>query len=221
MTLLFRDDFSSNDFSHAENGVTWDVSSPKCTVVSNRGNGNSNCVRFSYFYGGSGHPDNNSSPELSFDLGGLYDELTWEWDMYIPAGGEEDGNIQYDQYNADGSSSNNKLLRVWDVSDNDDDELGFSTNGSTEGGLTRGFFEWDDGSGMGNKRDPYPNGDKVYGDPLFTAADRGTWVTVKVYLKKSQLPDGSDGEAKIYRNGQLIKETSLSDINFPQSLHFR
>ena len=197
--LLFSDNFSSGDLSKTENGFIWGAPSNTSVSTLNPLSGTYSLL-FDFQYTVAG--------EQRFDMGSLYNELTFEYEIYIPDGTESWGGLIYDHYNSEGGASdNNKWHRLWDTNteSGNDEKVGASTRASDTTGLSKLSAEWDDDTtGVTGQTPP-----SAYQD-FITAADRGTWIKLKFYYKSATVAN-NDGVLKFYKDDVLIM--SKTDVN--------
>lgn len=180
-TAFFTDGFSSGDLTHAEGGASW-LASTNTSVQSGRGNPG---YALQYTFSTSAA----TIAEQRFDLGALYNELTIEFDIYIPNGAEPWGGAAYSHVNA--SPSNHKFFRLWGTDYADKEKIGASL--FYESGYSEIGPEWDTGGGIGQK---LPHG---YG--FISLSDLGKWMAVKIYIVAAT--STTMGTMKIWKNGTL------------------
>ena len=201
-TLIFSDDFASGDLSKTENGFIWGT--PKSTSASTfNPKSGSHSLLFDFGF--------QAAAEQRFQLGAGYSELTLEWDQYFPDGTEGYGGLIYDNYNSDGSSSNDKFLRLWGTDYASPEKVGASTT-IGDGAFRRQYAEWNDGGGMGWQ------GFDTTTDAFLSTAERGTWVKFKTYYKMASAAN-NDGVVRFYKNDVLLYERTTVDNYSAGSSH--
>jgi hypothetical protein len=213
---FFTDGFESGDRSYTENGTLW-LAGTNTSVQSGRGNPG---YSLQFAFTGTPDADNpaNAIAEQRFEFGQLYQALTVEFDLYIPAGTETWGGAAYTHRTATSGGSNNKFYRVWpgngsEPSPNDTynepGKLGLSL--LPEGLYSRLYCDWDsvdDGLGQTQRGTP-ANG-------FINASDLGTWVSVKVYFYHAQ--NASERSSiRVWKNGMLvINENAINNYRADQ-----
>ena len=194
--LIFSDGFESGDMGHSENGFIWKT--PKNTSVSSwNSKSGTQSLLFSFGY--------RDRAEQRFQLGAGYDELTLEWDQYFPDGTESYGGLPLDNYNSDGSSANDKFLRLWGTDYGSPEKVGSSTSPANSGSLRQQYAEWNaQPRGMGWQ------GFDTVADNFLSTTDRGSWVKFKTYYKHASAAN-NDGVVRFYKNDVLLYERTTVD----------
>lgn len=175
-----------------ENGARWTASERAAVTDWNSKSGKYSLL-FDHAY--------QRMAEQRFDLGRSYTSLTIKFDMYIPDGNESYGGLTYDRYNTDGSSSNNKFLRIWDSNpySGNPEKIGASTSPSAANGIAQHYTEWNSGDGMNWQ------GQDTAKQGVITVQDKGQWVNFEAYYKHATASN-DDGVVKFYKNGELLYE---------------
>jgi hypothetical protein len=195
---FFTDGFESGDLTRTENGASW-AGSTNTSVQASRGNPG-HALQYAFSTSAA------TNAEQRFDLGALYTELTITFDLYIPNGLEAWGGAAYSHQNT--APSNHKFFRLWGATYDDQEKIGASL--FYEAGYSELGPEWNTGGGIGQK---LPHG---YG--FITAADKGTWIAVKIYIKAATA--SSLGDMRIYKNGTLwVDATGTMDSYETGELH--
>lgn len=181
--VIFQDDFSGGNLSKTQSGAQWGPN-VSVSVVSSPSIVNENSARFSY--DGSSDLSKDAFSELRFDLGKLYPELWLQFHLHVPA--------NYEHRDAQGTD-NNKILRLWGASYNDNEKLGLSTwLGSS--GSSQMIADWNrQGQGIGPKGQAYSS--------FITSADRGKWMKVRVQVIAAS-SSTRPGTIKVWKNDELV-----------------
>lgn len=181
--VIFQDDFSSGDLSKTQSGAQWG-SQVYVSVVSSPSLSSDNSARF--YFKGSSDLSEDAFSELRFDLGKLYPELWMQFYLYVPE--------NYEHRDAQ-STDNNKFLRLWGSSYNDNEKLGLSTWLGSSGG-SQMIADWNrQGEGIGPKGETYSS--------FITSSDRGKWMKVRVHViaaKSATTP----GSIRVWKNDELV-----------------
>lgn len=203
LTTIFTDTFASGDFTHTENGVTWQdrVNVSVITNFSPAG-ATGNCVRF--FWGDGVSP---GSAEMRFDLGGDYNEVEISWDQYFPDGAEIPTRGPIVERTATG---NNKLLRLFGGENFAETAPRFGSETfeqAVPAGDEQSNLEADLGAGITGLA-----GTEVL--DFLSDTRRGVWFNIRIRFKAETGAGAADGEAEFYLNDVLIASaTGLSTFN--------
>lgn len=189
--VLFSDGFESGDFSHKENGGSWN-SIEKVSVSTTQVRSGKYAAKFHF----AGNTDLSADAwsELRFDVGKLTTEFWMQYDLYIPS--------NYKHRNPSGPA-NDKFFRLWGNDYNDTEKVGAST--FPNGGYSSLSGEWDDkvlGLTNGGGMTAYPPQTSV----AITSTDVGKWVTYKIYVKAAT--SSTTGTLKIWKNNTLILDAT-------------
>lgn len=194
---FFTDNFASGDFSYDNAGNKWYSHTAAVTINNTFGYaGSSNCAEF----------DVNSDAELRFVFAGFHDELWIVWVMWFPSGAE----IPYIGPRWESfdtiipPSKNNKLLRLIGGAPFADQTprrgietfLG-SPTGDEEISIEASLSSFSPG-GIGDIPKSFNNGKNFPTDP-----NRGAWIPLKVYAKKSTTGATTDGIMQFWVNNEL------------------
>lgn len=209
LPTIFQDDFSSGDLSHVDSttGVKWASATNTAVSTQNPAPGKSHSLMFTW----AGNPSPGQSiAEQRFDLVNPYTELQFDYDIYFCDGTEGFGSAAYTVRN-NGTSTNNKFLRLWrgNRSDGNDGygdfytKFGGSLDRSTSparyyneyGKDSGGVGEW--GANTGSE----PDARGI--DPLISSADLGKWTHITVYVK-SATSANNDGVLTLSKNGVVV-----------------
>lgn len=219
LPIIFSDDFSSGNLSHVDpSGVKW-ASSGNTTVNSqNPYPGKS----FSLVYTFSGNAvGGQTTAEQRFDLGAgnKWKELQFDYDMYFPNGTEGFGSAAY-TVRANGTSTNNKFLRVW-AGNRTDGNDGYNTffvkwgasldRSST--GAARIYGEYGKNQGGVGEFGSGSGPDAGGADPFVATSDLGTWIHVTVHIKAATAAN-NDGVLTISKNG-IVKTNATNLPQYP------
>jgi len=148
-----------------------------------------------FHFTGNSDPSADAWSELRFDLGKLTPEVWVKYDLYIPA-----------NYSHRGTGNNNKFLRLWGNTYGDYEKIGLSTwTNLVADGYSRLSADWNStGGGIGEGGQSSSN--------AIAAADRGKWVTFKIYAKA---PTASAyGTIKVWKNDVLIIDDTSQVNNY-------
>jgi hypothetical protein len=191
------------------NGFLWnDAANVTPQLVSRYGGTKS--ARFRYPAQAVDSGDANS--ELRFNLGGLYKEVTIEFDLLIPS--------NY-QHRNEASSDNNKFFRLWGSTGANDgydspEKIGASLWPTAVAGTSNSVSslqpDWNlNGQGVG------PKGQ--FDDDFVNATDLGQWRRVKIYCKHATAAN-NDGVLKIWKDGVLVSNnTAMQNYNASATDH--
>lgn len=213
---LFYDSFESGDMSATNgDGFSWANNNRTSVVTAERvvwNNGpqdtaapagsdwtchhGDHCLRFRY-------PALEAWSEQRFDMGAAYPEVWIRYWIRVPT--------NFVHENPTGSSANNKWFALW--------MDGYSQHGDgptivwnfwpQEGGSSQFTFSL-------SQEDPStePGHHAGYEDFMVAPDDRGRWMQVVLYAKRSSAPGQADGEARIWRRWEgetthtLLSETT-------------
>jgi hypothetical protein len=199
-TVLFSDSFESGSFNATQNGIRW-TDKPNVDVTSVISRNGSRSARFK-----QGTPAGDGDwAELRFGGMAQLKEVFLQYWLYMPSGAESP-NVGTKV--AARNNANDKFFRLFAESYAQPPEVGASTWGGMLG--REYFYSYDNGTvlGMGQGEPPYP---PKYA--LFTDANRGRWVRVRIRAKVSG-PDNRSGVIQLWIDDALaINSTDLH--NYP------
>lgn len=182
--VLFEDDFESGTFGKTVVAASTSTTArwgdrPSVAVVQTRPKAGRYSAQFHF----ANDADGDAWSELRFDLGKLNNAVWMQYDLYIPA-----------NY-AHRPSGNNKFFRLWGADYGDQEKVGASTwDIDSGGGICRLNGDWNTGPGMGEHG--------AGSTPFIAAADLGTWMTIKIYVKAATAT--TNGTLNIWKNGTLV-----------------
>lgn len=185
-----EDNFDSVDGSvggvtPSNSGASFWGSSNKCTIKDALGSNAApnvsppNSMRFRFPAG------SDAFAEQRFSLSGEKTEITIIFDMHIPA----------NYHHPSAGASNNKFLRIWRDSYDDNEKLGGSFHAENAGGvISKISVEYQESptKGMGKKETA----------PFILDSDLDSWLAIKIYARAAT--DSSDGKYEIWKNGVRI-----------------
>lgn len=218
LPVIFQDDFATGNLTHVDSttGVKWASSANTSVLSQNPYPGKSFSLR--YVFAGNASPG-QATAEQRFDLVNPYTELQFDYDLYFPNGSEGFGSAAY-TVRANGTSTNNKFLRVWRGVRTDGND-GYNTfytkwGGSLDrsaSGAARMYNEYGKNLGgvgeFGANTGTEPDAGNT--DPFIRNSDLGTWVHITVHIKCASAAN-NDGVLTVYRNGVIMNNAT----NLPQ-----
>jgi hypothetical protein len=181
---LFSDGFETGNLSNTQNGVKWD-SSTSTKVDSTILKNGKYSLKFNY---AAAAADGDSFSEQRFDLGALYKELWFDFDLYVPS--------NFTHRDSPGTD-NNKFFRLWGVTYDEAEKVGASFWPQGDG-YSLVQADWDLGGGPG------PNG--AIARNFISSSDRGNWMNVKIHIIAAT--SAAPGTLQIWKNGTLVIDNS-------------
>lgn len=138
--------------------------------------------------------DKDSWSEARFDLGRDYEQLSIEFDLFVPS--------NYQHRRPSDNTDNNKFFRIWRTTYDDVEKLGASTLGQNGGSLIGSDYRvqasWGQSTAVKSA------------SGFIGSSDLGKWMTVKIDVRAAT--DSSLGTIKIYKNGKLhLEDNSIKN----------
>lgn len=207
---LYKDDFSSGDFSHAVNGYGWGDArggaetgkDAKPVVINTFGHNDNTSIKFTF---GGGADGTDSWSELRYHLGESQKDVYIQWYAYYPDGTEGLG-PKWMQRNSSGPD-NNKLLKLWAnvYGAGHTVSTGVSTR-SDGGGDARFFPVYGTSLTAGTGQWNLPSSSKTLDD-----SKRGKWIKLQFHMKTAT-SSNNDGVIQMWLDDELIIDNRDVDL---------